>query len=64
MSKARKRQRNTEAARRYRQRKIDKLSKLEEALQLVKKERDELKLELSRVKAEADISQGIIGKWT
>jgi hypothetical protein len=57
-----KRQRNTEAARRYRQRKLDKLSTVEEALLAMTKERDELRLELARAKAEADILKGMVSQ--
>jgi hypothetical protein len=57
-----KRQRNTEAARRYRQRKLDKLSTVEDALLAVTKERDELRLELARARAEADILKGMVAQ--
>lgn len=57
-----KRQRNTEAARRYRQRKVDQVSVLEEALASITKERDELKLKLARSEAEADVLRGLVGK--
>ncbi|KAI7341710.1 hypothetical protein KC354_g16932 [Hortaea werneckii] len=51
----RKRQRNTEAARRYRQRKVDRTAELEEALAAMSKERDELRLRLARSEAEAEV---------
>lgn len=54
-----KRQRNTEAARRYRQRKLDRVTELEEALAAMGKERDELKLKLARSEAEADILRSL-----
>jgi hypothetical protein len=57
-----KRQRNTEAARRYRQRKLDKLSTVEEALLAMTKERDDLRLELARARAEADILKGMVAQ--
>jgi len=57
-----KRQRNTEAARRYRQRKVDRVSELEEALQLMTKERDEMKLRVARAEAEADVLRGLVGR--
>lgn len=60
--KVQKRQRNTEAARRYRQRKVDKVSELEEALQSMTKERDDLRLRLARSEAEADVLRGLVGK--
>lgn len=57
-----KRQRNTEAARRYRQRKVDKVTELEEALQSMTQQRDELRLKLARAEAEADVLRGMVGK--
>lgn len=54
-----KRHRNTEAARRYRQRKLDRVTELEEALAEMTKERDELKLKLARSEAEADVLRSI-----
>lgn len=60
--KVQKRRRNTEAARRYRQRKVDRVSELEEALQLMTKERDEMKLRLARSEAEADVLRGLVGR--
>ena len=60
--KIRKRQRNTEAARRYRQRKVDRVTELEEALQAMTRERDELRLKLARSEAEADVLRGMVGR--
>ncbi|KAK4508606.1 hypothetical protein PRZ48_002345 [Zasmidium cellare] len=60
--KVHKRQRNTEAARRYRQRKVDKVTELEEALQSMTQERDELRLKLARAEAEAEVLRGMVGK--
>jgi hypothetical protein len=57
-----KRQKNTEAARRYRQRKVDRVTELEEALAAMTKERDDLKLKLARSEAEADVLRGMVGK--
>lgn len=57
-----KRQRNTEAARRYRQRKVDRQTELEEALASMTKERDDLKLKLARSEAEADVLRGMVAK--
>ena len=57
-----KRQRNTEAARRYRQRKVDRTAELEDALAAMTKERDELKLRLARSEAEAGVLKGLVGK--
>nr|CAC14775.1 putative transcription factor [Fulvia fulva] len=61
-SKIRKRQRNTEAARRYRQRKLDRASELEEALEAMGKERDELRLKLAKAETEAGVLRGLVGK--
>jgi hypothetical protein len=44
-----KRQLNTEAARRYRQRKVDRMNQLDEELELIKKERDELRMNMSKL---------------
>jgi len=59
-TRAQKRQRNTEAARRYRQRKVDKVTELEEALQAMAKERDDLKLKLARAEAEVDVLRTVL----
>ena len=48
----RKRQRNTLAARKYRQKRLDRICELENALQDVTRERDDLKLQLARQEAE------------
>ncbi|KAK3113493.1 hypothetical protein LTR53_009171 [Teratosphaeriaceae sp. CCFEE 6253] len=56
-----KRQRNTEAARRYRQRKVDRVSELEEALSLMTEERDELRLKLAKAETEAGVLRGLVG---
>ena len=55
-----KRQRNTEAARRYRQRKVDRLTELEEALAKMTTERDDFRLRLAKAEAERDVLRGII----
>ncbi|KAI0846632.1 hypothetical protein F5Y00DRAFT_243638 [Daldinia vernicosa] len=47
-----KRQRNNAAARKYRQKRIDRISELETELRSVKEERDELRLRLARQEAE------------
>jgi uncharacterized protein (UPF0335 family) len=48
-----KRQRNNIAARKYRQKKIDRISELEAELKDVKDERDDLRVRLARQEAEA-----------
>ncbi|CAK1355316.1 unnamed protein product [Cercospora beticola] len=53
--KVQKRKRNTEAARRYRQRKEDKVAQLEEALKAMTDERDQLSLMLARAEAETNL---------
>jgi len=47
-----KRQRNTIAARKYRQKRLDRITELEDALESVTRERDDLKLRLARQEAE------------
>lgn len=47
-----KRQRNNIAAKKYRQKKIDRIEELEEEVNAVKKERDELRIKLARQEAE------------
>lgn len=51
-SSALKRQRNTMAARRYRQKRVDRISELEGAVDQLTRERDELRLKLARQEAE------------
>jgi predicted RNase H-like nuclease (RuvC/YqgF family) len=46
------RQRNNLAAKRYRQKKIDRIDELEKEVEQVKQERDELKIRLARQEAE------------
>ncbi|KAK4552521.1 hypothetical protein LTR86_010365 [Recurvomyces mirabilis] len=57
-----KRQRNTEAARRYRQKKADRVSELEEALAEMTRERDELRLRLAKADGEVSVLRGMVGK--
>lgn len=47
-----KRQRNNVAARKYRQKRIDRIDELEAEVEDIKKERDELRLQLARQEAE------------
>lgn len=47
-----KRQRNNVAAKKYRQKKVDRITELEEEVDEVKKERDELRILLARQEAE------------
>jgi uncharacterized protein (UPF0335 family) len=47
-----KRQRNNVAARKYRQKKIDRISELEDELKVIKDERDDLRIRLARQEAE------------
>lgn len=48
-----KRQRNNEAARKYRQKRIDRITELEGELSAIKQERDDLRIRLARQEAEA-----------
>lgn len=57
-----KRQRNTMAARKYRQKRLDRIADLERALSDVACERDELKLKLARREAEVDALREVLGR--
>ncbi|KAL8335171.1 hypothetical protein RB598_009388 [Gaeumannomyces tritici] len=59
--KVRKRERNTAAARRYRQKRQDRIKELEEALAEVTKERDELRLRLARQEAQTATLRDLMG---
>lgn len=60
--KANKRQRNTMAARKYRQKRLDLIADLEKALEEMTAERDELKLQLARKDAEAGALREMLAK--
>lgn len=53
-----KRQSNTLAARRYRQRRVDQLKNLEAELEIVKRERDELRIRVSKLEGETEALRG------
>ncbi|CEL05110.1 Putative BZIP transcription factor JlbA/IDI-4 [Aspergillus calidoustus] len=55
-----KRQLNTMAARRYRQRRLDRMTQLEEELEAVKRERDELKMRVSKLEGETDALRSML----
>ncbi|CAI4215541.1 unnamed protein product [Parascedosporium putredinis] len=55
-----KRQRNTLAARKYRQKRLDRIKELEDALDDVKRERDELRLKLARQEAQTEALQSML----
>lgn len=55
-----KRQLNTMAARRYRQRRVDRMNQLEAELEQVKRERDELKMRVSKLEGETDALRGLL----
>ncbi|GKT47602.1 uncharacterized protein ColSpa_07783 [Colletotrichum spaethianum] len=57
-----KRQRNTIAAQRYRQKGRNRIAELESALKAVEEERDQLKLQLARKEAEVDALREIMRK--
>ncbi|KAG4281658.1 hypothetical protein FPRO06_10562 [Fusarium proliferatum] len=57
-----KRQRNTLAARKYRQKRLDRISELEEALAAMTNERDDMRLQLARREAEVDALREMLGK--
>ncbi|KAL7926980.1 hypothetical protein ACQKWADRAFT_308905 [Trichoderma austrokoningii] len=56
------RHRNTMAARKYRQKRLDQVADLERALSDVTSERDDLKLKLARREAEVEALREILGK--
>ncbi|KAL4935321.1 hypothetical protein BDV06DRAFT_217520 [Aspergillus oleicola] len=55
-----KRQLNTMAARRYRQRRLDRMAQLEEELEAVKLERDELKMRVSKLEGETEALRSMV----
>jgi cell division protein FtsB len=55
-----KRQLNTLAARRYRQRRVDRMNELEAELEKVKRERDELKMRVSKLEGETEALRGLV----
>lgn len=57
-----KRQRNTMAARKYRQKRLDRIAELEHALNDITGERDELRLQLARREAEVEALREVLGK--
>ncbi|GFF45057.1 hypothetical protein IFM61392_01587 [Aspergillus lentulus] len=57
-----KRQLNTLAARRYRQRRVDRMNELEAELEKVKRERDELKMRVSKLEGETEALRGLLKK--
>ncbi|KAL7945021.1 basic-leucine zipper transcription factor [Trichoderma barbatum] len=57
-----KRQRNTMAARKYRQKRLDRIADLERALSDMTGERDDLKLKLARREAEVEALREVLGK--
>jgi len=58
--KAEKRRRNNAAAAKYRQKKFDRISELEDQLAVISKDRDGLRLQLVRRAAEVDILRGML----
>ena len=57
-----KRQLNTLAARRYRQRRVDRMNELEAELEKVKRERDELKMRVSKLEGETEALRALLKK--
>ena len=56
------RQRNSAAARKYRQRRLDRIEELEQALQKTQAERDDLKVQVARWRGKAEALQSLIGE--
>ncbi|PWY85925.1 hypothetical protein BO70DRAFT_395058 [Aspergillus heteromorphus CBS 117.55] len=59
-NRVKKRELNTLAARRYRQRRLDRMSELEAELEAVKRERDELKMRVSKLEGETDALRSMV----
>jgi hypothetical protein len=57
-----KRQRNTLAARKYRQKRLDRIAELEKALEEMTGDRDDLKMKLVRREAEVDALREMLGR--
>lgn len=57
-----KRQRNTLAARKYRQKRLDRITELEDALAAMKDERDDMRIQLARREAEVDALREMLAK--
>ncbi|TAQ83444.1 hypothetical protein B7494_g8237 [Chlorociboria aeruginascens] len=57
-----KRTKNTLAARRYRQKKIDEMATLEQILEEMRRERDALKERVARLEGEREVLRGLVGK--
>ncbi|KAF4555491.1 Hypothetical protein D9617_2g054520 [Elsinoe fawcettii] len=57
-----KRRRNNAAAAKYRQKKVDRITTLEEEVRDVSKERDELRIQLARRDAEIEVLRGLLKK--
>lgn len=58
------RQRNTIAARKYRQKKVDRIDELESMLKEMTRERDDLRIRLARQEAETEALKSVMGKET
>ncbi|KAJ8103422.1 hypothetical protein POJ06DRAFT_234442 [Lipomyces tetrasporus] len=56
-----KRQLNTLAARRYRQRRLDQVKDLEAELRNVQRERDELRMRVSKLEGETEVLKSLLG---
>lgn len=59
-----KRARNNLAAKRYRQKKVDRIEELEDVVKEVKKERDDLRVELARREAEVKALREMLAMTT
>ncbi|KAJ5488744.1 hypothetical protein N7539_003634 [Penicillium diatomitis] len=61
-SRIEKRRLNTLAARRSRQRRVDRMKDLEDELAAMRRERDELKLKVSRLEGETEALKGLLSR--
>ncbi|KAJ6036663.1 hypothetical protein N7540_000942, partial [Penicillium herquei] len=61
-SRVEKRKLNTLAARRCRQRRVDQMKNLEEELERIRKERDDLRLKVSKLEGETEVLKGLLSR--
>lgn len=61
-SRVEKRRLNTLAARRCRQRRADRMKTLEDELEKIRKERDELRLQVSKMEGETEALKGLLNR--
>jgi hypothetical protein len=60
LSRVEKRKANTLAARRYRQKRVDRVAELEAALEATQRERDALKVRVAKLEGESEVLKGLV----